>query len=114
MDLTPQSADTAVSADLSGAVALAGMLLVFFGYLYTQVNSVMSDQREKHYRIWGRLGLILFFASLGLDAAATAYWLSPSVRFADGLLVASMLLAILIAVRHNLREQAPRGFHRPS
>src|SRR5580700_4591313 len=85
-----------VASVLGGAVSLAGLLLVFIGFLFSQITSAMSDPRQAHYRRAARLGLIPFCAALALAIVAASYWLVPSDPLAHYLLIATIALAIAI------------------
>lgn len=93
--LSPSN-DASVAAVLGGAVSLAGLLLVFIGFLFSQITAAMSDQRQARYRLAARFGLIPFSASLVLAIVAASYWLWPSDQMARSLLVATIALAIAV------------------
>lgn len=95
--LTPDL-NSAVAGVLGAAVSLAGLLLVFIGFLFSQVNSGMSDVLQGRYKRAARFGLIPFLASLALSIAATTYWLSPSAGLAHFVIVASMALVIAVGI----------------
>jgi hypothetical protein len=90
------SNDASVAAVLGGAVSLAGLLLVFIGFLFSQITTAMSDPRQAHYRRAARFGLIPFCAALALAIVAASYWLVPSDPLAHFLLMATIALAIAI------------------
>lgn len=93
--LSPSN-DALVAAVLGGAISLAGLLLVFIGFLFSQITASMSDTRQTRYRRAARLGLTPFCAALALAIAAACYWLAPSDPLAHYLLVATIALAVAV------------------
>jgi hypothetical protein len=70
-----------VVAILGAAVALAGLLLVFCGFLYSQADSFPSttdDTLLDKYRNAAKLGVVPFLGCLAIAALAGAWLRSPS------------------------------------
>jgi hypothetical protein len=79
---SPTSKDI-VLAVLGGSVSLAGLLLIFSGFLFAQADGFDSDRTSdktiNHYRNAGRFGAIPFLLCMVL-AAVSLWWLhSPSL-----------------------------------
>jgi hypothetical protein len=76
--------DTMIAV-LGAAVALAGLLLVVAGFVFSQVNTFPAENTDdaliKRYEVAGKLGLIPFLIALA-DASVCLWWLihsSPSL-----------------------------------
>jgi hypothetical protein len=70
-----------VLAVLGASVALAGLLLVFCGFLFTQADSLPSTTRDEvidKYRRAGKLGLVPFLLALIVAGDAFAWLLCPT------------------------------------
>jgi|SRR5689334_12187184 hypothetical protein len=70
----PEIAKDVMIAILGSAIALAGLLLIFSGFLFAQADSFpsqTSDETIDRYRNAGRWGLAPFLLALGV--AGTAY-----------------------------------------
>lgn len=79
---TPDLKD-AMTAVIGGGVALAGLLLIFCGFLFAQAALLDQNVREgsayiEGFRKTARLGMLPFSASLLLAALALIYWQVPS------------------------------------
>jgi hypothetical protein len=74
----PENAKDVVIAALGGAVALAGLLLVFSGFVFSQAASfppeTTDDKTIRRYELAAKLGVIPFLIALG-DAALGFGWL---------------------------------------
>ncbi|MFY9752189.1 MAG: hypothetical protein WAJ92_06095 [Candidatus Acidiferrales bacterium] len=66
-----------IIAVLGSGVGLAGILLVFIGFIYSHAETFASVPTRKKYRLVGRLGLIPFAFSL-LSAWCSLRWLQAS------------------------------------
>lgn len=79
----------AMSAIIGAGVALAGLLLIFCGFLFAQ--AALLDQRAameskayiEGFRATARLGMLPFSAALLLAVLALIYWQAPSERLAQ-------------------------------
>ena len=75
----PEYAKDVAIALLGAAVAIAGLLLVVAGFVFSQVNSFPSETTDDEvlarYEIAAKLGLIPFMAAL-VEAGAALLWLA--------------------------------------
>jgi hypothetical protein len=93
-----------VLAILSAAVSLAGLLLIFCGFLFTQAWSfppTTADRIINRVKTAGRVGLVPFVFALAVAAGATFWLLGPSewlysccVKGFIGLLVGTALYGV--------------------
>jgi hypothetical protein len=87
----------AMAAVIGAAMALAGLLLIFSGFLFGQAALFppeTSDSVPNGYKAAARGGLIPFAASLIVAVLALAYWFVPSPCLADAVLILFGVLAI--------------------
>jgi hypothetical protein len=93
-DSMPDYAKDAVIAILGSSVALAGLLLVFSGFVFAQADgfpkATTDDAIINRYRKVGRMGLVPFLLSLSLAALSVVWFICPS-----GTLYASSVLGFL-------------------
>jgi hypothetical protein len=85
----------AMVAIMGAAVALAGLLLVFSGFLFSQAASFpaeTSDTTIGKYKGAAEIGLLPFAASLLLAVLALGYWVFPTHCFA---VIVAVLFALL-------------------
>lgn len=74
----------AMTAVIGGGVALAGLLLIFCGFLFGQaalLDQNAATESRAHidgFRAAGRIGMLPFSAGLLLAALALFYWQAPS------------------------------------
>lgn len=94
----PEYAKDAIVAVLGASVALAGLLLLFSGFVFSQAEgfpkATTDDATINRYRNVGRFGLIPFLLCL-VVAALSVIWFwhpSPCVYFAS--LIGCMILLI--------------------
>ena len=77
----PEYSKDVMIAVLGAAVALAGLLLVVAGFVFSQVNTFPPENTDDSviakYEIAGKLGLIPFLIAL-IDAALCLTWLIHS------------------------------------
>ncbi len=80
--MLPEYAKDVVIAILGSSVALAGLLLVFGGFVFAQAQgfprATTDDAIINRYRNVGRMGLIPFLFSLSLAATSVVWFLCPS------------------------------------
>jgi hypothetical protein len=78
----PEYAKDAMVGVLGASVGLAGLLLVFSGFVFAQADSfpkaTTDDAIINKYRNVGRVGLAPFLLSLLVAALATIWFLHPS------------------------------------
>lgn len=78
----PEYAKDVVIAVLGSSVALAGLLLVFSGFVFAQAEgfpkATTDDAIINRYRNVGRAGLVPFLISLGLAAVSVVWFICPS------------------------------------
>lgn len=68
-----------ISTILGSSVALAGILLIFVGFVYSRTETFERTDRIQRYRVVAKLGLIPFMLAL-VSAWLCLNWLgSPSV-----------------------------------
>jgi hypothetical protein len=73
----------AMTAVIGGGVALAGLLLIFCGFLFAQAalldQNAATESRAyiDGFRAAGRIGMLPFSAALLLAALALIYWQAP-------------------------------------
>ncbi|HEY5021446.1 MAG TPA: hypothetical protein VII30_03050 [Gemmatimonadaceae bacterium] len=98
----PEYAKDVMIAVLGGSVALAGLLLVFLGFVFTQAAAFPSettdDEKIARYRNAGRLGLLPFGVAIA-DAALVVLWLWKPCATMYGLALgvfAALLLATFV------------------
>lgn len=87
----------AISAVIGASMALAGLLLIFSGFLFGQAALFPPETSDKvlnGYKAAARGGLIPFAASLVVSVLALAYWFFPSRCLADAILILFALLAV--------------------
>jgi hypothetical protein len=83
--LVPDLKD-AMSAIIGAGVALAGLLLIFCGFLFAQAalldqNAAMESRAYiEGFRATARLGMLPFSAALLLAVLALIYWQAPLER----------------------------------
>jgi hypothetical protein len=95
----PEYAKDVMLAALGGSVALAGLLLVFCGFVFTQAANfppaTTDDATIASYRNAGRLGLLPFAGAL-VDALLAVIWLwrpcDPIYFITLGLFVVLLIL----------------------
>jgi hypothetical protein len=79
----------AMTAVIGGGVALAGLLLIFCGFLFAQAaqldQNAATESRTyiEGFRATARLGMLPFSAALLLAALALIYWQVPSKYLAQ-------------------------------
>jgi hypothetical protein len=80
--LMPEYAKDAVIAVLGSSVALAGLLLVFSGFVFAQADgfpkATTDDAIINRYRNVGRWGLAPFLLSVVISGIAVTWFLHPS------------------------------------
>ena len=94
----PDIAKDVMIAVMGTAVALAGLLLIFSGFLFAQAASfpsTTSDEVIDRYRNAGRWGLVPFLTALVCASLSFTWMLSPSPCFYWG---ATVTFAFLIAI----------------
>jgi len=95
----PEYSKDVVITVLGAAVGLAGLLLVFVGYVFTQAASfnpaIVDDKVLKSYKTAGRLGLIPFLLALG-NAAVCLWWMIHSSACAFSTAVDGFFLLLLL------------------
>lgn len=78
----PEYAKDVVIALLGSSVALAGLLLIFSGFVFAQADgfpkATTDDAIINRYRNVGRAGLIPFLISLGLAAVNVIWFICPT------------------------------------
>ena len=78
MDVLADNSKDVVIAVFGASVALAGLLLIFIGFVFSHVDSFTPeytpDKDYSRYEKAGKLGIIPFILSLG-DAALALGWL---------------------------------------
>ena len=78
----PDYAKDVVIAILGSSVALAGLLLVFCGFVFAQAEgfpkATTDDEIINRYRNVGRIGLLPFLLSLSLAALNVIWFICPS------------------------------------
>ena len=78
----PEFAKDVVIAVLGASVGLAGLLLVFSGFVFAQADgfpkATTDDAIINKYRTVGRFGLAPFLLSLLISALAVIWFLHPS------------------------------------
>jgi hypothetical protein len=92
-----------VLAILGASVALAGLLLVVSGYVFSQVNAFPSGTDNKildSYRLAGKLGLIPFIIAL-CDAAIGLWWLLVPSSCAFSTVVGGFFLLLFLTALYG-------------
>jgi hypothetical protein len=77
----PDIAKDVIVAILGAAIALAGLLLVFSGFLFGQAASfppTTDDAIIDRFRNAGRLGVVPFLLALGVAALSFSWMVHPS------------------------------------
>jgi hypothetical protein len=78
----PEYAKDVVIAILGSSVALAGLLLVFCGFVFAQADGFPKETTDdaiiNRYRNVGRAGLVPFLISLSLAAINVIWFMCPS------------------------------------
>lgn len=80
----PENAKDTMVAVLGAAVGLAGLLLIFSGFLFAQAASLpatTSDETINRYRNAGRWGLLPFLVALAVAGLSFAWMISPGLCF---------------------------------
>jgi hypothetical protein len=88
--LPADAKDIAIAA-LNGSVALAGLLLIFSGFLFSQAatfdQATVDEATIDRYRIAAKAGVLPFVLCLGIAAAATLWlhhqqeWLFAAIEW---------------------------------
>lgn len=81
----PDNAKDVIIAILGSSVGLAGLLLVFSGFVFTQAagfpRETTDDATINRFRNVGRLGLVPFVLSLLISGLSFAWLVKPETRF---------------------------------
>ncbi len=70
--------ETMVSSILGASVGLAGILLVFVGFIFTRSEGFEVVSRARKYQMVGKLGLIPFAVAIGCAWICLQWFLGPS------------------------------------
>jgi hypothetical protein len=88
----------AMVAVIGASVALAGLLLIFSGFLFSQAAgmdpSITPDKTIRAFKEAARGGLYPFAASLILAVLAVGYWLFPNHCFSIAVVVLFAILSL--------------------
>lgn len=107
----PEYAKDAVIAVLGASVGLAGLLLVFSGFVFAQADgfpkATTDDALIDKYRNVGRFGLIPFLLALLVSALTVVWFLHPS----RCLYYASVIGFIVLLVASALYGTIVLGFY---
>jgi hypothetical protein len=86
-----------IAGILGAAVALAGLLLVFSGFLFGRASSfgaAIPNAITDRYKNVARVALVPFSASLIITIASMLYWIWPLQNVAYAIMAAFAVLAI--------------------
>lgn len=101
----PEYSKDIVLALLGGSVALAGLLLVISGFVFTQAASFPPERTSnaliERYELAARLGLIPFVLAL-CDAAACTWWLLRSSECLFRCAVGGFFLLLLLTAAYGV------------
>lgn len=90
-----------VTAFFGAAVGLAGILLVFVGFVYSHGETLSLKADRDRFKLVAKIGLIPFLISLGCGWACVRWMLHPSLLalcWARYLVYASMGLTALYGI----------------
>ncbi len=93
-----------IAAALGGGVALAGLLLIFSGFLFAQA-AIMPPETDdallRSYKTFARIGLVPFTLSLLVAAAATA-WFDTSTTWLCGVVFWAFITLIVLTIVYGI------------
>lgn len=70
--------ETVVSSILGASVGLAGILLVFVGFIFTRSEGFEVVTRTRRYQIIARVGLVPFAVAIGCAWVCLEWFLGPT------------------------------------
>ena len=100
--MVPENATDTVLGILGASVGLAGLLLVFCGFLFAQAASFPQEHTDdatiNRYRNAGKLGVWPFLGSLGIALAATVWLVVGGCLFYYGIVTIFVILLVATAL----------------
>jgi hypothetical protein len=93
-----------IAGILGGAVSLAGLLLVFSGFLFARAASFsvnVDNAIPDRFKLAGKIALLPFAMALVLTISSMLYWLYPSQNVAYAIM-AGFAVLLLVAGAYGL------------